>query len=283
MAKVDLHLHTTFSDGTLTPTELVLLCKNNGLEIISITDHDSTEGIPEAIELVNTLDQLTLITGVELSTDIPGNEIHLLGYFVDYRDSSFQEMLKSFRDGRRDRALRMIDKLNDMGIKISWETVKKLAGDGAIGRPHIAQAMVEQGYVEKSKDAFDKYIGRNGPAYQERIRLTPQEAIKTLVSLGAIPVMAHPTYAMDDSSENKINEFVKTLKEFKNIGLAGIEVYYRDYSPGQIKLLKKIADEVGLIPCGGSDYHGNDDPDEPKPGSVGPPISTVESLLRYIN
>ena len=165
MVKVDLHLHTTFSDGTLTPTELVRLCARRGLEAIAITDHDSTKGVPEAAKASDGFPGLSLIPGVELSTDVPGSEVHLLGYFVDYQDSLFQRSLQRLRDGRTERAREMVRKLGALGVRISWERVKELSDGGAIGRPHIAQAMVEAGYIKYPRDAFAEYLGRNGSVY----------------------------------------------------------------------------------------------------------------------
>ena len=280
MIEVDLHLHTTHSDGTLTPTELVRLCAERDLKVICISDHDSTEGITEALEAAQSFPGMIVIPGIELSTDVPDSEIHMLGYFVDYKDKGFQTILEGFREGRQDRARKMVDNLNEKGIDISWERVKELSGDGAIGRPHIAQAMVEAGYVEYPREAFDRYIGRNGVAYVERVKLTPVEAIKILLDNGALPVMAHPTYSATKSDRDAVSQLRETLGELKSAGLVGVEVYYGDYTPEQVGYLEQLADEFDLIPCGGSDYHASGNPDEPEPGTVGPPLETFESLKR---
>ena len=162
---VDLHMHTTESDGRLTPTQLVDVAASNGARIIAITDHDSTQGLAEAYRAAEKHPQLTIIPGIELSTDIPGSEVHILGYFLDYQRPAFQDILNDFREAREDRGRRMVDKLAEMGMPVSWDRVRELAGggDGAVGRPHVAQAMVEEGYVPAIKDAFDLYIGRTGP------------------------------------------------------------------------------------------------------------------------
>ena len=278
MAEVDLHLHTTFSDGRLTPTQLVRMCAERGLQVISVSDHDSTEGIPEALQAAREFPGMTVIPGVELSTDVPGSEIHVLGYFVDYQDARFQRTLQRFREGRQERGRKMVEKLRDLGVEISWERVKELSGDGAIGRPHIAQAMVEAGYVRYPRDAFDRYIGRNGTAYVERLKLTPAEAVGILVENGALPVMAHPTYSLTTSDREEVEALKTTLQDLKRAGLVGIEVYYGDYSPELVRRLAALADEVGLVPCGGSDYHASGNPGEPEPGLVGPPMDTVETL-----
>ena len=281
MPEVDLHLHTTFSDGTLTPTQLVRLCASRGLKVIAITDHDSTEGLPEAIAVAKDAG-LTVIAGTELSTDVPSGEVHVLGYFIDREDPELQSTLREFRNGREHRARRMIEKLEELGVSVSWDRVRELSGGGAIGRPHIAQAMVEQGYIEYPRDAFDKYIGRNGPAYVERVRLRPVEAVQALVENGALPVMAHPIYSMAGPGADEVAKLKRTLSELKEAGMVGMEVYYGDYSREQVEFLASTADELELVPCGGSDYHASGNPSEPEPGSAGPPMSTVEALRSHL-
>ena len=278
MAEVDLHLHTTFSDGQLSPTELVGLCAQRGLRVISISDHDSTEGIAEALEAARSFPRLTIIPGIELSTDIPGSEVHVLGYFVDYGDAEFQRLLTTFRDGRQERAREMVEKLETLDVHVSWERVVELSDGGAIGRPHIAQAMVETGIVEYPRDAFDRYIGRNGPAYVERLKLTPEDAVRVLVENGALPVMAHPTYSATKSDRDDVTELEELLTRLKAVGLVGMEVHYGDYSTDVVTRLASLAKGLGLVPCGGSDYHASGNPGEPEPGSVGPPMETLEAL-----
>ena len=278
MVQADLHLHTTFSDGRLTPTQLVELCADRGIRYAAVTDHDSTEGIGEALEAARRFRDLEIIVGVELSTDVQDSEIHLLGYFVDHEDDELQGTLSAFRDGREGRARKMVERLDEMGLPVSWERVEELSGGGAIGRPHIAQAMVEAGYIEYPKDAFDRYLGRNGPAYVERARLTPAEAVRMVVSNGAVPVMAHPTFSVPRMDDEGVAELRRILVELRGEGLAGMEVYYGVYEPDVVALLKSMADELGLIPCGGSDYHASGNPGEARPGDVGPPVSSVEAL-----
>lgn len=278
MIEVDLHLHTTASDGTLTPTQLVHLCAERGLRVICISDHDTTNGLPEALQAAAAYPELTIIPGIELSTDIPGSEIHILGYFVDHYDEHLQSILNDFRDGRRSRGRQMVQNLNAMGVTISWERVQEIAGDASIGRPHIAQALVEGGYVQYPKDAFDKYIGRNGPAYADRVKLTPADAVRLLLDRGALPVMAHPTYSASKSDRGAVSSLPGILADLTAAGLVGMEVYYGDYTPEQVKWLRGLADDFGLIPCGGSDYHASGNPGEPQPGSVGPPMSSVDAL-----
>ena len=279
MIEADLHLHTTFSDGTLTPTQIVALCAERGLKTICISDHDTTNGLPEAFEAASAYPHMTVIPGIELSTDVPGSEIHILGYFVDHADASLQSILANFRSGRADRGKKMVENLNNLGLVISWERVQQIAGDASIGRPHIAQAMVEAGYVQYPRNAFDKYLGRNGTAYVERPKLLPEDAVRLLVEHGALPVMAHPTYSESKSDREGVSSLPDILSELRAAGLVGMEVYYGDYTPEQVAWLRGLADDFGLIPCGGSDYHALGNPNEPEPGTVGPPMSSVEALF----
>ncbi len=276
--KADLHLHTTFSDGTLTPTQIVGLCAARGLKVICISDHDTTNGLPEAFDAARAYPNLSVIPGIELSTDVPGSEIHILGYFVDQADASLQDILREFRSGRQDRGRKMVENLNAMGLTILWERVQQIAGDASIGRPHIAQALVESGYVQYPREAFDKYIGRNGAAYVERPKLLPEDAVRLLTEHGALPVMAHPTYSDSKSDRGGVSSLPDILNELKAAGLVGMEVYYGDYTPEQVEWLRGLADKFDLIPCGGSDYHALGNPGEPEPGTVGPPMSSVEAL-----
>ena len=271
--QVDLHLHTTHSDGTLNPAELVDLCARNGLRVIAISDHDSTEGVAEAQEAA-VRHGIEIIPAIELSTDVPDNEIHMLGYFVDMEDAGFQDLLRSFRAGREDRGREMVERLCKLGLEITWEEVERIADGAAVGRPHIAQAMIERGYVSEWQEAFERYIGRTGPAYVERTRLEPEEAIQVLLDNGALPVMAHPLYY-----EREDTERLKTVvSDLKDAGMVGLEVHYGEFSQGEIDMLANIAAELDLIPCGGSDYHASGKSGEIMPGEAGPPMSVVESL-----
>ena len=269
MAVVDLHLHTTASDGRLSPTELINLVAGRGLKAIAVTDHDSTEGLGEALEAAKAFPQLTIIPGVELSTDVPGNEIHVLAYFIQYHNPKLQETLHKFRLGRVDRAKRMVEKLRDMGVEIEWQRVHEIAGDGAVGRPHIALALVEKGYITEPREAFAKYIGRNDPAYAQREKLTPQDAIGLISSWGGVAVLAHPA---------EIPDLDDTLDGLKEAGLAGMEVFYAQYSVEKIQELADVAAKHGLLACGGSDYHALGNTGEPLPGVMGPPLEIVERL-----
>ncbi len=268
MAEVDLHLHTTYSDGRLTPTQLVELVAARGVRVAAVTDHDSTEGVAEAIEAAARFPQLTVIPGVELSTDIPGNEIHMLGYFFRYEDADFQQTLRSFRDGRVDRAREMVDKLAALGLPVDWERVCELA-QGAVGRPHIAQAMVEMGYITHPQEAFTHYLGRNGLAYAEREKMTPVEAVQYILGAGGVAALAHPHVV--DNVESLLPELVEA-------GMVGMEVHYGEYTPAQVAAFGAMAERHGLLSCGGSDYHAFGTPGEAMPGDAGPPLAIVDRL-----
>lgn len=270
-ALADLHLHTTASDGRLTPTQLVRLCAQRGLRVIAITDHDTTDGLAEAIAEAGCHPQLTLIPGVEFSTDVPRDEIHVLGYFLSPEDTVLQEVLARFRRGRIERAQAILKRLRSFGMNISWERVLEIAGGASsLGRPHIAQAMLEKGYVSSLKEAFDRWIGRTGPAYVEREKFVPADTVHFICQRGGVPVLAHP---------RDIRDLHRWLRELKEAGLAGMEVYYGDYTPDQVNALLGLAKEHALIPTGGSDYHAFGTPGEVEPGSVGPPWEVVERLL----
>ncbi|MBI4203063.1 MAG: PHP domain-containing protein [Chloroflexi bacterium] len=267
--EVDLHLHTTQSDGRLTPMQLVQLVAGKRLKVVAITDHDITDGLEEAYEAAKAFPQLTIIPGVELSTDIPGNEVHMLGLYVDYQDAYFQETLAHFREGRVGRAREMVDRLAALGMPVDWERVVQIAGEGAIGRPHIAQALVEKGYFQYPQEAFENYLGRNGLAYAEREKMTPQEAVRLIRGAGGVAAIAHPAslFGLDN-----------LLAQLKAAGMQGMEVHYAEYDGPVRTRLADAAKRHGLVPCGGSDYHAFGTPGERLPGDLGPPMQTAVRL-----
>jgi 3',5'-nucleoside bisphosphate phosphatase len=252
----DFHLHSTHSDGILSPTDLVGLASDQGVTVMSLTDHDSTEGIAEAREACRARG-ITLVPGSEVSTDIEQDEVHVLGHFLDPDDPRLQEFLLGNREGRFDRGRRMVEQLNEIGITVSWERVQEIAGEAAIGRPHIAQALVEQGHVATVAEAFDRFIGRNGPAYAERVKLTPRQAVEFIVSVGGIATFAHPQFT---TSAREV------LPDLVDAGLSGIEVYYKDLDEDAVAIYLDLAGQHNLIPMGGSDYHGLNNPGERLPG-----------------
>ena len=268
-ATIDLHLHTLASDGRLSPTELIELVAKQGLETISITDHDSTGGLAEAYEAAKKFPYMRIIPGIEMSADIPGDEVHVLGYFLDYHDVEFQEMLTELRRGRVGRAQVMVEKLVALGKPVEWERVLHFAGDGTVGRPHIALAMVEAGYFKEPKEAFEEYLGNDGLAYYDRPKLNPTESVAMIRKVGGVPVLAHPTF---------MNDMEAGIASLKKEGLVGMEVYYAQYDDDTVRHLARLAREYDLIPCGGSDYHGLGNTGEPLPGTLGPPEKTVKLL-----
>ena len=275
---VDLHLHTTASDGRLTPTELVELTAAKGLRTISVSDHDTTAGLEEAQRAVDRIPGMRLIPGIELSCDVPGGEVHMLGYFMDVADAGFQETLGGFREGRLARGEGMVRKLAEFGLHIEWERVLEIAGDASVGRPHIAQALVEKGYFPEPSEAFREYLGRNGKAYVERSKLTPPDAVKLLNDVGGVAVFAHPWFERRGNEPEPEQSLIETVEELKAAGLHGMEVHYAMYDAATVDWLADVARAYDLIPCGGSDYHHSGNAREPLPGVNGPSLETVERL-----
>lgn len=269
-SRADFHTHSNCSDGALTPTALVHLAVSRGVQIMALTDHDSLEGIPEAVQAASRYPDFTLIPGVEMSTDIPGSEVHVLGYFVDLNDGHLQEELARLRNSRRDRGRRMVEKLRELGLDIKWGRVQAIAGDGAVGRPHVAQALLEKGCISSLQEAFALYIGRNGPAYVERTKITPVETVALLHQRGALPVLAHP---------REMGDLEGLLPRLIEAGLAGMEVYYQDYDEASIQRLLAIARSHDLIPTGGSDYHGLGGEQERLPGDIRLPEEAVDAFM----
>ncbi|HXG41209.1 MAG TPA: PHP domain-containing protein [Dehalococcoidia bacterium] len=270
-SRADLHTHSTYSDGVLTPKQLVDYAYSRGVRILALTDHDITDGIPEALEAAGAYPDMLLIPGIEMSTDVPGNEVHVLGYFIDWQDAEFQQVLARLRDSRVHRARRMVERLAELGVPVSWQRVLELAGEGAVGRPHIAQALVEAGHVGSVNEAFELYLGRNRPAYVEREKMTPAEVVQLLRRVGGLAVLAHPR-----ELEGQLDEL---LPELKAAGLVGMEVYYQDYSPQEIERLLAWAQRFDLLPLGGSDYHGLGGPQQREPGDIPLPDEPVQRLL----
>jgi len=265
ISRVDLHLHSTASDGQFSPSELVAMALDRNLLAIAITDHDTTAGIDEALEAARGTG-LEVIPGVEISCDVPHEEVHLLGYYLDYHHPALQGKLRAMRDARLQRAKGMLAKLAALGSPLPWEMVAELAGDGSVGRPHIAQAMVRMGCVDSTDEAFDLYIGRSGPAYVERYRLSPSDAVLLIKEAHGLPVLAHPLRVM---------HFLLALVEW---GLVGLEVYYNGYSAEDIQELAALARKFDLIPTGGSDFHGPGVLDTVDMGGVWVPVESVKRL-----
>jgi predicted metal-dependent phosphoesterase TrpH len=245
---IDLHTHSTASDGVYSPTELLGKAKEIGLRVLALTDHDTTGGLEEAAQAARPL-AIDLIPGIEINTDVGGGEVHVLGYFLESWRPEFQAVLKVLRDARERRGQRIVELLNEHGIHISWERVRGIA-QGSVGRPHVAEALLEASYVQSIGEAFDKYIGNGRFAYVPRYKLTPEDAVRLVVSANGLPVIAHPLELPG------LDELRKWLPGLCEAGMVGLETYYGQYTPENERVLHALAGEYNLIPTGGSDFHG---------------------------
>jgi predicted metal-dependent phosphoesterase TrpH len=273
VGKVDLHIHTTASDGKFSPSEIVGKAFEQGLRYIAICDHDSIAGVAPAQEASKNYSGLTVFSGVEINTDIPSGELHVLGYLCDCRNDELNTALEKLRNSRLDRALKITQKLRKLGFKIDYERVREIAGTGSVGRPHIAQALLERGYISNLKEAFNRYISRGGPAFVERDKITPVEAVQLVSRARGIPVMAHPFTCENPDL---------LIGELKAAGLAGIEAFYGSYSPEQISQLLDLANKYALITTGGSDFHGLAATGESPLGTAAVPLECAERLLVFM-
>ena len=248
--KIDLHMHSNLSDGAYEPTELVRKAYNAGLSIISLTDHDSINGIKDALSYGKELG-VEVINGLEISTDIDDKEVHLLAYFVDIENDELTKYLSFFRDERFHRAKRMVQKLRNLGLNISLDDVLERAKNSAIGRPHIAYTMVDLGLIKDYYEAFEKYIGDYGPAFERKIHVSPQSALKLINDAGGLSFIAHPGYMKESILINLIKA-----------GIDGIEVIHPSHNENQISFYRGIVNQYCLLESGGSDFHGGQKGDE---------------------
>jgi predicted metal-dependent phosphoesterase TrpH len=247
-AVVDLHLHTVFSDGLFTPEQVVIRAQQLGFTAIAITDHDSVDGIERARQQ-GKRSGVEIVPGVELSCNVNGTDVHILGYYFDYQNPQIQRFFTEVREFRLNRAAKMVAKLNELSAgrwQVSLERVKEIAGAGAVGRPHVAQALVEAGGVASMSEAFEKYIGYDGPAYFPKMRLTPAEVIELIHRSGGMAVVAHPaTYGNDGLVYLVIAA-----------GVDGIEVWHPEHNQRAVDHYLEIAQKNRLLVTGGSDCHG---------------------------
>ncbi len=253
----DLHIHTAFSDGTFTPEEIVRLAKKAGLKTISITDHDVIDGIEPAMKEGEKLG-IKVIPGIEFTTEIPNTEIHILGYYIDYKLPKLTDTLKKIQDDRTARIYKILGKLEKIGIKLDVKRVFEIAGHGSAGRPHVARALVEAGHVRNVREVFEKYLNFNAPAYVPHFRLTPEEAIKLILEAGGIPVFAHPA----------VSNYDEIIPDLVAAGLKGIEVYYSGHSRQVEKHYFGVAKKFNLLITGGTDFHGYGNSRETELGEV---------------
>jgi predicted metal-dependent phosphoesterase TrpH len=285
----DFHLHSTHSDGRLTPVQLAELAHQNGVRYLALTDHDTVAGLDEMRAALGRYPEMTLIPGVELSVEME-QEVHLLGYWMDEQGPTFQRELARFREGRLGRGQEMVRKLTALGMPIEWERVLQIAGEASVGRPHVALALLEKGYVSSLNEAFDQYLHDGGPAYVSREKLTPEEAIRMVNDAGGVVVVAHPQFIglpkradadgvtpFDDPAYRTARD--GALERLVRAGAAGMEVYYKRNAPELVAELKAVADRLGLLPLGGSDYHALGREDECLPGDIPLPDEAIEPFM----
>ncbi len=250
---VDLHTHSTASDGTFKPKELILLAKKSGLKALALTDHDTVDGLYEAYQTAKE-ENFPFLCGVEISVKFDGpGHFHLLGYFLEPPDG-LKDILEKLKAARATRNKKMVEKLRELGIEIELEELQSL-GQGEIGRPHFAYLLVKKGYVKTIEEAFEKYLKKGAPAYFPKALLTEAEAINAIRKAKGIPVLAHPVTLK--LPEENLRSYLKWLKE---LGLMGVEVYYSEHTKTFTNFLERLADELFLIKTGGSDFHGQNKP-----------------------
>lgn len=271
MKYADLHVHTTQSDGSFTPEQLIKESLKRKLSAIAIVDHDTVGAIPEALALAQGKD-LEIIAGIELTAQQDNQEIHILGYFLNYQDQVLLEKLKLVQENRIERVHKIIENLGKIGVKLNAETVFGISGAGTVGRMHIAKALVKEKRVHSIAEAFSKYIGDRSPAYVLGFRLSPQQAIKIIKDAGGVAVLAHPYILHNDA----------LILELTNYGLAGIEVYYPEHSQSMVNFYLDLAQKLNLLVTGGSDFHGSAKP-EIKLGMMKVPFELVEKLRQAKN
>ena len=255
MARIDLHLHTTYSDGTYTPHEVVTMAYQAGVMTLAITDHDSTEGLPETITSASGFN-IEVIPGIEISSRFRGRETHILGYYVRWQESSFQRRLASLRETRTPRIQEIIHKLTQHEINLTEEEVKEMAGIGSVGRPHVAQVLLGKGYVRSVNEAFERYLSDGALAYVPRDLPDAADVISWIREVGGVAVLAHPGWVKE--KQLGLQPFCEALKEQ---GLQGIEVFYSTHNPRQTSEYLTLAKRLDLLMTGGSDFHGLVKPD----------------------
>lgn len=252
---IDLHTHSVYSDGTNLPAELVAMAEKRGLAALALTDHDTVGGIPELLSAANN-SPVEAVAGIELSAECESGTMHILGYFIDHASAGLLEKLEMVREGREQRNAGILKKLNKLGYVLLWSDVEKYAGKDVVGRPHFAAALVERGHVKSKKAAFDLLLAKGRKGYVDRYRYTAKECIELIRKAGGIPVLAHPAtiYLPDDP-------LFALVREMKDSGLGGIETYYAENHPENMRKFSGWAQELGLIRTGGTDFHGKNSPD----------------------
>lgn len=254
---VDLHCHSTASDGTLTPTQVVELANRCGLSALALTDHDTVAGVGEAASAAERVG-LDFLPGIEISAEypVPGT-LHILGYGVDPENPRLKRLTDELIAGRDNRNPRIVAKLNEMGVAVTMNEWEDEAKGNVLGRPHLAAILHRKGYVSSIKQAFDKYIGQGAPAYFDKERLTPRQAIERIRESGGVPVLAHPIQLRTTNDA----ELERVVKDLLDLGLVGLEVIHSDHDAGQIEKYTQLANRFGLLKTGGSDFHGSNKKD----------------------
>lgn len=255
MSRIDLHLHTTHSDGSQTPAEVVRLAHEAGVSALAITDHDITTGLPEAIAAGQELG-IEIIPGIEISSRHGESELHVLGYFIKWQDAQLNERLMTLRESRHRRNPKIIELLQAAGIDITYDEVRAVAGSDSVGRPHIARVLMDKKVVTTAKEAFDRFLAEGKAAYVPRDLPALVDAIRWIKDAGGLAVLAHPTWVK--TTEGTLTDLARQLKEQ---GLDGVEVHYSTHTPRQTRTYLSLAKQLGLLVTGGSDFHGMTKPD----------------------
>lgn len=248
---IDLHVHSTASDGSLSPLKIIERAKEIGLRAVAITDHDTVEGSAEALGYPP-WPSLEILSGIEISARVPSGTMHILGYLLRLDDLALRQTLKRLQEARADRNIKIVEKLQDLGVSIQYDEITAVSGGGQIGRPHIAQVLVRKGAARSLDEAFKKFLRKEGPAYVPRYRLLPREAIQMILRAGGVPVLGHP-FTLDAKDEGDLEGVLVDLKE---AGLKGVEVYYPQHGPKRTTQYERLARRHGLVMTGGTDFHG---------------------------
>ena len=251
---IDLHCHSTFSDGSFAPEQLVEMAAAKGLAALALTDHDTVAGLPRFLA-AGAGRPIRLVPGVELSVDCSHGVMHMLGYWMDVDHPELVEQMEWIRNGRNLRNRGMLEKLNELGFALAWDEVAAFAGEDVVGRPHFAQAMLQKGYAKDKNEVFDKWLGDGKPAYVDRPRLTAEAAVALIRRAGGVAVLAHP-FTLRIGKES----MAKLFSDLAAQGLAGVECYYSEHSADLTRDYLAMARQVGLVPTGGSDFHGEVSP-----------------------
>lgn len=267
----DLHIHTTASDGTLSPSRMVARAAALRFQAVGVCDHDTLGGLEEALA-AGEEHGVEVVPGVEINTDFEGLEIHVLGYYMDRTNVGFLSLVDELRAAREGRVDKMIERLRRVGIHLDAARVRELAADGTIGRPHLARAMVERGYVATVREAFDRYLSPGRPGYVERFKLASVDAVREILRAGGVPVLAHPGLIGRD----------ELIPQLVAAGLRGIEAYHPDHDSAQSERYRALGEQLGLIVTGGSDCHGPQGNLHGSMGQVRIPYAVVKELRREV-